>query len=121
MQIDYAGDASRLIDVCRASIVVKNRTDIATVLDMIKSKVHVVRLKDRFANPQRGYRDMCLTIRIAGHLCEVQVHIESLISVKKTVHSIYSKYRVLDASTEEAKTLAREIESIYELAWSKAA
>ena len=89
---DYAGDASRVVDICRGSLVCESNP--YALIEAIARRGRIVRLKDRFAAPVMGYRDACLTVEIDGHLCEVQVHIRQIIEVKEILHLAYEYHRV---------------------------
>ena len=83
-------DVSRLVDLCRQSIIFEDIIDIAACLRAIGNDpdVRIVRIKNRLdpvyhASASAGYRDVVLNIRINndqtaamgihGHVCEVQL------------------------------------------------
>ena len=62
---------------------------------------NIVRVKDRLSKPATGgYRDIQLNGSVAGHVCELQLHIKNLVDFKAQAHVIYGILR----SVEEKKT-----------------
>ena len=81
---------SKLLDVCRQSIVFESVSDIATCLNAISDDddVSIVRIKNRLdldydSSLSAGYRDVCVNLRFSSdlteslglerHVCEVQL------------------------------------------------
>ena len=93
---DYDGDASRLVDVNRCSIVVDEERQLVAVASKLMegSLCEVVRLKNRFAEPLfNGYRDALYSVRVSSgdvsHICELQLHLAAVIAHKEKTHHYY--------------------------------
>ena len=93
---DYEGDASRLVDVNRCSIVVDEEQQLVAVASKLMegSLCEVVRLKNRFAEPLfNGYRDALYSVRVSSgdisHVCELQLHLAAVIAHKEKTHHYY--------------------------------
>ncbi len=93
---DYDGDASRLVDVNRCSIVVDEEQQLVAVASKLMegSLCEVVRLKNRFAEPLfNGYRDALYSVRVSSgdtsHVCELQLHLAAVIAHKEKTHHYY--------------------------------
>ena len=101
----YLQDASRLVDLCRQSIVFDDAADISTCLHNISTDpdVKIVRVKNRLdpaynAAVSAGYRDVVLNLKICNektvdlgvneHVCEVQL-----------VHRLFAELKVLVLSS----------------------
>jgi len=107
----YTEDVSRLLDVCRQSIVFDTIADIAKCLEAILSdpEIQVVRLRNRQdpsydSMQSAGYRDVSLNIRIstpesAGlgldtHVCEVLLLVRDFAELKNLAgHKRYISFR----------------------------
>lgn len=86
----YEGNPLLVTDYCRISLFV---SDVATLLALIEivlsNYANIVRriklssLKSNHASLVGGYRDCKINIDIDGHICEIQVHLESLWDVKE--------------------------------------
>ena len=104
-------DVSRLLDLCRQSIVFDSAADLALCLAAIRadSDVLVVRVKNRMdphplthsdrsccdSQPVAGYRDVAINLRIRsqaavrlgldGHVCELQLLLRAFAELKVQV------------------------------------
>lgn len=103
---DYGGDASRLVDIARASIVYTSFASVMDGLAQCTQSMNVVREKNRFveATPA-GYRDILLNVKLSnGHVAELQLHLQQILDVKSGVgHKLYEEIRTLQAEAEQAK------------------
>ena len=100
---DYGGDYGRIVDAARGSVICENCAQMALLIVNGFLKSHrdtalwVVRMKDRLSIPAiGGYRDLMFNIIVdGGHVCELQVHITSLIKIKSQAHRIYAILRAV--------------------------
>eukprot|EP01062_Namystynia_karyoxenos_P003110 TRINITY_DN11094_c1_g1_i5.p1 TRINITY_DN11094_c1_g1~~TRINITY_DN11094_c1_g1_i5.p1 ORF type:complete len:1039 (+),score=369.76 TRINITY_DN11094_c1_g1_i5:240-3119(+) len=105
---DYDGDALRLIDVARLSLVCGSFAGVCGVLRALaaaaaEGEVRVIRGKDRLRKAfpagvmTNGYRDLVLTLQLPGstHLAELQVHLRALFDLKSEAHQHYGPARTL--------------------------
>ena len=97
----YFGDASKVRDISLFTVIAKSIkqliNDLTKILNLKKCKV--VNLKNKFLTPNAlGYRDINLNISFElpdgrTHLCEVQLHLQGIIDVKKATHVHYEAIR----------------------------
>jgi hypothetical protein len=111
IKADYSGDVSKIIDVSRASIVLKTADDIKLAVKLVQERAKVFRMKDRFASPVDGYRDVMFNLEMPnGHICELQVQLESIQQVKEgDGHKLYDQIRKFkDKAKLEKRDLTAE-------------
>ena len=89
---EYPRQASN-VDVARVMLVLPSPAHVVRAVALLKTQNEVVRLKNRFARPSGGLRDMLLNVRIDGVFCEVQVGIETLVAVRRKMHKFYGVVR----------------------------
>ena len=54
----------------------------------------ILRVKDRLSEPASGgYRDVMLNVEVEGHVCELQLHLAKLITIKSKAHRVYQMQR----------------------------
>ncbi len=102
---EYGGDHSRLVDICRASIIYNSYKDLMEGLGKSKDMLNLVREKDRFAKPTpAGYRDILLNVKLSnGHIAELQLHLQQIMDVKDVDgHRLYEEIRLLERAAKEA-------------------
>ena len=102
---EYGGDHSRLVDICRASIIYNSYKDLMEGLGKSKEMITLVREKNRFAEPTlAGYRDILLNVRLSnGHIAELQLHLQQIMDVKNGVgHKLYEEVRSIERAAKEA-------------------
>ncbi len=102
-------DMSKLLDVCRQSIVFESVMDIATCLNAISDDedVSIVRIKNRLdldydSSLSAGYRDVCVNLRFLSditeslglerHVCEVQLVLLPYAKLKVCKPLIWSSF-----------------------------
>lgn len=108
---DYDGCYAKLTDIVRASILCKDVHQLQLTLDNLtkdelkhKNPLVMVRLKNRFAPEYElftGYRDLLSLVRIEHgykgktlrHVCEVQLHLEEILTQKDQSHVVYEYFR----------------------------
>merc|ERR1712048_991030 len=107
----YIGDASRVTDLVRGSIVYQNIEELLAGLRVVVAdeSVRIQRIKNRFARGYNstcsaGYRDVCIVLRLQSsetlasgtnlHLCELQLHLSAISDVKSEEgHRRYVQWR----------------------------
>mmetsp|Transcript_27660 Transcript_27660/g.64297 ORF Transcript_27660/g.64297 Transcript_27660/m.64297 type:complete len:246 (+) Transcript_27660:3440-4177(+) len=107
----YREDVSRLLDVCRQSIVFENVKDLIACVHLIQAdpEVTIVRVKNRLdpsynSYASAGYRDLALNMRICNehsshiavdaHVCEVQLLLKEVARIKnEDGHKRYIHFR----------------------------
>jgi hypothetical protein len=110
--IEFEGDASKLFDISRSTIVYDSISDLYLGLQKIDSSVEVVRIKDRFVKPTSvGYRDILLNIRQPnGHITELQLAISEILEVKDGEgHKLYEQIRkIIDLAKAENREYSQQ-------------
>mmetsp|Transcript_592 Transcript_592/g.1924 ORF Transcript_592/g.1924 Transcript_592/m.1924 type:complete len:223 (+) Transcript_592:759-1427(+) len=97
----YEGECRRVCDVARASVVFGTLQNLRAALDFLLEHHSVLRLKNRFVEPAAGYVDFLATVKLAGHLCELQLHAVEVYDVKKASgHQLYKWFRRLTRQDE---------------------
>mmetsp|Transcript_1385 Transcript_1385/g.3059 ORF Transcript_1385/g.3059 Transcript_1385/m.3059 type:complete len:507 (-) Transcript_1385:161-1681(-) len=107
----YAGDACRLLDICRGCLTFVDFQSLRHALELIgrDPEVRLMRIKNRFdrsydAHKSAGYRDVSLILQIVSekacylgleyHCCELQLHIDTLYESKTDGgHKRYVQWR----------------------------
>ena len=115
----YGGDATRLRDLVRCSLVFDDVSDLSQCLGLVLAdpRVRVLQVKNRFASAYNaraescGYRDVQLKVTLAAadagaftpdelamgfheHVCEVQLHLKKIYELKNDEgHKRYVEYR----------------------------
>lgn len=96
---DYEGEVGRVTDLARSTIVFGTPKKISEAKVRIEQRAQVVRVKDRFATSQQGYRDIMMNLRMPnGHIVEIQLHLKAILDVKNGPgHTLYEQIRSIDA------------------------
>lgn len=95
--LDYFGMTSEIKDLLRASVVVKNVSEVQGALKAIGERFEITRVKDRFAKPTAaGYSDVLVNVKTPeGVAGEIQIHVPEMLAVKNLGHKLYNVERNL--------------------------
>jgi len=93
---EYPRQASN-VDVARVMLILPSPAHVVRAVALFKAQCDVVRLKNRFARPSGGLRDILLNLCIDGVYCEVQVGIGTLVAVRRKMHKYYGVVRSIGA------------------------
>lgn len=131
---DYQGDATRISDLLRATIVADTAEGARLALATLVSKHQVLprgwrNLLDPDAKPEAdGYRDAKLLIDFKGGTAEIQIHTRAMLAAKKEGHALYVERSELEREarggrfTPEQKArydeLNAQMRALYEPAWT---
>ena len=124
---EYGGEARKLVDVVRCSVVVDREDELFAVAEALAGDgdisitpdgdaFEVVRLKNRFKEPLfNGYRDALYSVRVrlegdVWHVCELQLHLSAVIAHKEHTH-VYCELEGGGEAGEGAPPLARHVPS----------
>jgi len=78
---DYKGREKFLNDVGRATIVCRTEEEVVKIVVALQSRINVVRIKNRFAQPAyTGFRYFLMKLKIQRYVFEVQVHLAHLLA-----------------------------------------
>ncbi len=96
---EQAGHFERLLDLAASTVVFPNLQALYAGACALISAADVVRLRDRFENPRaNGYSDMIVNLRMTnGHIVEMQLHVQPMLTAKRFEQVLYSRRRVLEA------------------------
>jgi len=92
---DYKGNANKIKDILRATIVVDNFQQAGVALRELRSRYQVLDsgfrnlLDPKVQALDGGYRDIKMNVNIDGHIAEVQVNIPEMVAVKDKYHDLY--------------------------------
>ena len=90
---DYAGDATRIKDLLRSTIIVDNFQQAGVALREVSGQYRVVDVRNlldpKVNSLEGGYRDIKMNVEIDGHLAEVQINFPELMAVKDKFHKLY--------------------------------
>lgn len=111
---EYSGDATRMKDLVRGTIIVNSPEQAAQALAAIKSKFDVTDIKDRMIAPDAkptdaGYRDVNITAKVGGQPVEIQINTPQMMAAKDVAHKLYEKQRALDATARQRSLTKGEI------------
>ncbi len=100
-----AQDASRLLDLCRQSIVFENIANLATCLRTIEADpdVHILRIKNRLdpsydSLTTAGYRDVELNMLIVNQATE-DLGISTHVCEMQLIHQPFAELKVMQVLT----------------------
>ena len=104
----YGGDASRVLDVVRGSIVAETEVEILAIYEKLRRGLDIVRVKNRFDKPSiTGYKDLLLTIAVpigdAEHLCELQLHLRAVYDLSSYASYCFFRPFFLNATPSQVK------------------
>lgn len=102
---DYNGDASRITDLARSSVIFATESQVLQALEALQQDMNVIRIKNRFANPVNGYRDVLLNISMPNqHIVEMQLHLRTILDAKYEFgDKIYQEIRTIEANAIQEK------------------
>ena len=114
----YGGDVLQVTDFCRTFVVVKDVPTLLAVFEMMNSMMadRICRIKfsslkkDGQALPG-GYRDCKINLLVEGHICEIQVHLQSFWSVSQVQGYAYYQ-KAVEYSIDRIKDPYRSLKSI---------
>lgn len=135
---DYKGDANKIKDLVRGTIVVDNFEQTLQAVELISQRMGKPigfrngLIENSKAESPDGYRDIKMNIEIDGHMTEVQVNFKEMIEAKDGKgHKLYEAAREIESKaakenrkpTEEEKMemdrLFAEQQNLYNAAWDK--
>lgn len=104
-------------DLVCGTVIARDQAGIRSILDAVGKSFEIVRVKDKFAQPQAdGYRDMLVNVRTPnGHVAEIQVSTREMAEAKSLLgHKIYNVTRELQELPEspEVRGLINELNGV---------
>lgn len=136
---DYDGDASRLKDIVRATVVIPSIGDAAATVAAIQARFgDAATMKKMDLDPampaprEDGYRDISFNVKIEGQTVELQANVPQMLAAKKQAHRFYQEQTEIERKVESEGRLntpqegarIRELvasqREIYDAAWLEA-
>ncbi|MGZ9897451.1 RelA/SpoT domain-containing protein [Shewanella gaetbuli] len=110
----FDGDASRITDLARGSLVADNVADLMASYQKLTETTEIIQVKNRFANPKAsGYRDLNVLVKLpqSQMIVEVQLHLHSIAEIKSGVdHANYEQIQQIEATAYAARRPLNDIE-----------
>ncbi|MFH1984760.1 MAG: hypothetical protein ABIL58_23210 [Pseudomonadota bacterium] len=103
---DYGGVAARLTDIVGGMIIFDTVEQVAAAYRMIVADPAVYKAKNRFEKPtDDGYMDVLFAASVGGHLCELQLNTEAILTAKEKGlgHKIYEVKRQIDSIAKDTE------------------
>ena len=127
VDVDYAGDQSKIVDLVRGRVLVDKPEQVAAIREYITEQqrlaeipegnpdINIVNSKDRFAKPsETNFRDINMALRLPnGHVAEFRIEDRDLTAASKPTHAPYKQAQVIDRtvrSENRAMTVDESIE-----------
>ncbi|NMH66410.1 RelA/SpoT domain-containing protein [Shewanella salipaludis] len=114
VQLKFAGDAGKITDLSRASLIADTIHDLMSAYKALNQRMQIVQLKNRFAAPKAsGYRDLNLLVKLprSGMIAEVQLHLRDIAAIKNGAeHRVYEQVQALEATAIEQQRPLSEFE-----------
>ena len=126
---DYHGDFTKMTDIVRCSIIVKEQLKKDSIIKKLPSffrsrphfEVKEIKDKDKFTNPMKNgmrYRLLVYNVKLNKEITqypipiEVQLHLVPFFRVKDIEHVIYEVKRTIKGKKRDEKTWSREEKKI---------
>lgn len=93
-------------DLVCGTVIARDQAGIRSILDDVGRSFEIVRVKDKFAQPQAdGYRDMLVNVRTpSGHVAEIQISTREMAEAKSLLgHKLYRVVKELQELPETAE------------------
>ena len=89
-RLDYNGVAAKVKDYLRATLVVTTMPEVCRVWGAVEElkaqgRLEVVSIKNRLRGgaTSTGYRDINMSVKFRGHVCEIQIQLAAILEVKQ--------------------------------------
>jgi hypothetical protein len=112
---DYNGDFTKVQDTVRGTLEIADPKRVQEVIETLKDKVDVIRIKNGYYNQAIGYKDVKVNIRTPdGHVAEVILATPEMLRAKNELggHELYEQARTTVDAGELAK-LETEMQRLY--------
>lgn len=114
IESELGGQADKLTDIVRASIVADSIPDLVKAYDEITQHSTLLEVNNRFATPAKsGYRDLKLLVRLpeSKHIAEIQLHLSAIAEVKSgPEHKIYEEVQGIERLAQQQNRVLNDIE-----------
>ena len=116
---DYAGDASKIKDIPRATIDVETPAQALEALRLVRERMDLLPAGQRDTitgepGPD-GYRDIKVNARVNGIVAEVQINLRAMLAAKDEAHPIYEEQQALERAARDRQRTPEEDSRLQEL------
>jgi hypothetical protein len=104
IQSEYAGDASKLRDVLRGSIIVETAIQVNEVYQTILNDFDILGSRNGYAktvHSSDGYFDAKVDVEFMGISAEIQIHTRAMLSAKEQAHALFEKRQDIQRSVKK--------------------
>ena len=113
----FAGDASRITDINRASLIAHDIRQLMTVYQTLATQVDIMQVKNRFSAPKdSGYRDLNLLIKLpkTDMIAEIQLHLGEIANIKNGAeHLVYEQVQQIERRAIDQQRQLTEFEQAH--------
>ncbi|WP_394230615.1 RelA/SpoT domain-containing protein [Shewanella colwelliana] len=110
----FDGDASRITDLARATIVADDIHSVMMAFESLSEQAKIVQVKNRFAAPKAsGYRDLNLLVQLpkTHMIAEVQLHLKAIAEIKSgDEHLVYEAVQAIETAAKQQNRALNDIE-----------
>ncbi|GLT14858.1 phosphoribosylglycinamide formyltransferase [Vibrio algivorus] len=108
------GEANKITDLARATIVSQNIPSLVTAFEQLQQQATIIEVKNRFKNPNpSGYRDLKVLVQLPKSqlITEVQFHLEEIAKIKNgEEHILYEQIQHIERTAMLENRNLNEIE-----------
>jgi len=135
IQHKFAGQAEKITDLARSSIIARNSQQLMSAFEKIERNAEILKIKNRFSNPkENGYRDLNLLVRLpkSKMIVEIQLHLNRMQTIKNgaehdnyvAIQDIINTASLQQRDTSEiekfkVQQLQQESSALYHAAWQE--
>lgn len=131
---DYRGNAKRVKDLVRATIVIPNSGSLeGAIAGIVKEFGQPLSMRNALGEglppvSESGYRDVMMNVDVGGHVAEVQISTPQMMAAKKQSHPLYVKQAAIERLAKDRDLTPKEFKErhkliaaqkkIYDAAWA---
>jgi hypothetical protein len=101
---DYEGDATKIKDILRSTLVIQNIQQAGVAFQEIGKRYRVVDFRNwldpKARVPDGGYRDIKINVDVDGHIAEIQINSPEMVAVKEKFHYLYEERENLNRNSK---------------------
>ena len=101
---DYKGDATKIKDILRSTLVIQNIQQAGVAFQEIGKRYRVVDFRNwldpKARVPDGGYRDIKINVDVDGHIAEIQINSPEMVAVKEKFHYLYEERENLNRNSK---------------------
>lgn len=109
---DYEGDATKIKDILRSTLVIQNIQQAGVAFQEIGKRYRVVDFRNwldpKARVPDGGYRDIKINVDVDGHIAEIQINSPEMVAVKEKFHYLYEERENLNRNSKGLSEAGRD-------------